>query len=302
MKSKVKIIVISVLLIASAIITVNFAFFRIKATRQVKFDRETDETTDVIIIDDEDLKPVYEYTPKEVFSISWGKIIEAKEFEVTTTGKSEATVPLLGTTEVKIKNHRIVKNGEAFIECISAGILSSGSQRFLSDDKVVLRNVANGDVDKDNLTANFDNATPEIINKNEYLTRYGWLPYQINGYIFNDNTYLEDPTITANREDNTYTLSIKLNPESDAAVYYLREVATNASAKEEPVFTKIEFEVVIDSNFYVQKVTTHEEYNIVPGLFPINTPTSTKCVDTYNYNNVSFDETLYNYYKEKLSA
>ena len=301
MKSKIKLIVVSVLLIASAIVTVDFAFFRIKATRQVRFDRETDETTDVII-DDGNLKPVYEYTPKEVFSISWGKILNAKEFEVTTTGKSEATVPLIGTTEVKIKNHRIVKNNEAFIECISAGILSSGSQRFLSDDKVVLRNVANGDVDKEKMTAHFENATPDIINKDEYISRYGWTPYQINGYIFNDNTYLEDPIITANREDSTYTLSIKLNPESDAAVYYLREVTTNASAKEEPVFTKIEFEVVIDSNFYVQKVSTHEEYNIVPGLFPINTPTSTKCEDVYNYNNVSFDEALYNYYKEKLSS
>lgn len=298
MKSKIKLIIISVLFVITAIIVVDFAFFRIKATRQVKFDRETDETTDIIIIDDEDLKSVDDYSAKEVLGITLGKVTTTPRFEVKTTGNSVATVPILGDVNVKIANHRIVKDQEAFIECISAGMMSSGSQRFLSGDKVVLRTSSKVNEDA---TAEFNNDEVEIIDTNEYKTRYGWLPYQMNGYIFADSTYLEDPTVSKN-EDNTYTIYVKLDPNSDAAVYYLREVATNAKATVEPEFTQIEFEITINNNFVVQKVKTLEKYSVTPGVFPIKTPTTTTCEDVYNYENISFDETLYNYYKGKLSA
>lgn len=272
---------------------------KVKGSVPIRFEGDTNETTDVIIIDDEDIKTIDGYTVKEVLGISLGKVTTCKSFEVTTTGNSSA-IAFGTTTTVNISNHRIVKDKEAFIECISESSVGFGtlaSQRFFSSDKVCIRNTKSV---KD-LKPDYTDATTETIDNNEYIIRYGWLPYQMNGYIFNDNTYLEDPTMTKN-DDDTYTLLVKLDPNSDAAFYYKREVVTNASATKEPIFKEIQFEIKIDSNFVIHEVKTHEKYDVTVNMFiDITSETVTECTDTYNYDNVSFDETLYNYYKSKIT-
>lgn len=306
MSKKAKIILFSIIgAVSLIIIGVVITIIIILATNKpkpVKFDGDTEETTDVIIIDNEDdIKEIGEYDAKEVLGISLGKITQAKSFEVITTGKTEAQSPFL-TSNVKINNHRIVIDGEAFIECVSKetyDLGTRGSQRLLSGGKVAMRTTNKVD---SNAVATFDNDDVEIISNDEYIKRYGWLPYQMNGYIINENTYLEDPTIKKN-DDETYTILVKLDPNSDAAFYYKREIATNANATKEPVFKEIQFEIKIDSNFVIQEVKTHEKYEVTINMFiEITSPTTTECVDTYNYENVSFDENLYNYYKNKLAA
>lgn len=271
------------------------------ATKEIiRFDGKTEEETNTIIINDEDIKPVEDYDAKEVLGIALGKVTQSKSFEVITTGQSVAESII--TTNVKINNRRIVKDDEAFIECVSKesyDIATLGSQRFLSGDKVAMRSTTNVN---DNAVATFDNDNVTIIDNEEYIIRYGWLPYQMNGYIFNNNTFLEDPIMSKN-DDETYTLHVKLNPNSDAAFYYKREVATNAKATKEPVFKEIEFKIKIDSNFVIQEVKTHEKYEVTVNMFiEITSPTTTDTVDTYKYDDISFDDTLYNYYKEKLNA
>ncbi len=300
MKSKIKIIIISALLIVSGVLFGVLAHNGVKKP-PLRFDGDIDETTDVIIIDDEDeIKAIDDYTVKEVLGIALGKVTTCNAFEVRTTGTSTAS-----GVNVKIANYRIVKNNEAFIECVSKSSFldmgTAGSQRFFSNGQVALRKtstVSNDDVP----VATFDNDNVEVVTDEEYKNRYGWLPYQMNGYIISQETYLEDPTMTKN-DDNTYTILVKLDPTSNAAFYYKREVATNANATKEPVFKEIQFEIKIDSNFVITEVKTHEKYDVtVNVIWEMTQETVTECVDTYNYNNVSFDETLYNYYKGKLSA
>ncbi|MBQ9900338.1 MAG: hypothetical protein IJM36_04360 [Acholeplasmatales bacterium] len=297
MKSKIKIIIISALFIVSGVLFGVLAHNGVKKP-PLRFDGDIDETTDVIIIDDEDIKTLDDYTVKEVLGIALGKVTTCNAFEVTTSGTSNA-ITFGTTTTVKISNHRIVKDNEAFIECVSAGLISSGSQRFLSGGNAVLKKASKVN---DDATAEFNNDNVEVVSDEEYKNRYGWLPYQMNGYIIRQETYLEDPTMTKN-DDNTYTILVKLNPDSNAAFYYKREVVTNANATKEPVFKEIRFEIKIDENFVIKEVKTHERYDVTVNMFiDITSDTTTETVDTYNYNNVSFDETLYNYYKGKLLA
>lgn len=300
MSKKKKIILFSVIGTAVLIFIAVIVTIIILANRKpkpVSFSGDIDETTDVIIIDDEDeIKSIDDYTVKEVLGIALGKVTTCTAFEVRTTGTSTASI-----ATIKISNHRIIKNNEAFIECISEsnmGIGTAGSQRFFSGDNVCIRNT---NTVKD-LKPDYKDKETNVINQEQYKEKYGWLPYQMNGYIISQETYLEDPTMTKNN-DNTYTILVKLDPDSNAAFYYKREVATNANATKEPVFKEIQFEIKIDSNFVITEVKTHEKYDVtVNFIFEMTQETVTECVDTYNYNNVSFDETLYNYYKGKLSA
>lgn len=295
-------IVSSVCFLIAGIFIGIIAYVNITGAKKMDFSGDTEEESSIIIIDDGDIQPVDDYDAKEVLGIALGKIATCNKFEVTTTGKSVADSAFI-KTDVKANNHRIVIGDEAFIECVSKesiGIATKGSQRFLSNGKVALRSTTNVD---DNAIATFDdNSEVEIITNDKYKERYGWLPYQMTGYIINDNTYLEDP-IMAKNDDETYTIYVKLDPNSDAAFYYKREVATNANTTYEPIFKKIEFEIKIDSNFVVQEVKIHEEYAVTVEMFiigKVTSDTTTECVDTYNYDNVSFDESLYNFYKSKL--
>ncbi len=237
------------------------------------------------------------YSPKEVVGITMGQLSKTNSFKVLTTGKSVANVFGI-TTEVKISNSRTVIGTEAMITCISAGMVSNGSQRYFNGDNVYLRTASNVNSDA---TAEFsDDSTVEKITKDTYLSRYGWLPTKAVGYIINDDTYLNDPTMTIN-DDNTYTINVSLNPNSNAAYYYKREIATNASATEDPIFEKINFIITIDESFKILKIEFNEAYKIKPGVFPIETSTETSLVDTYYYDDITFDENYYNYFKKNIS-
>ena len=302
MKSKIKIIIISALFVIVGVFFGIIAHVNSAGAKTMDFSGDTDETTDIIIIDEDEIETIDSYTSKDVVKISLGKVTTCNAFEVTTTGQSNALTFGI-TANVKISNHRIIKNNEAFIECISEsnmGIGTAGSQRFFSGDNVCIRNTKT----VQDLKPDYTDKETNVINKEQYKEKYGWLPYQMNGYIINDSTYLEDPTIVDNG-NSTYKLTVKLDPNSDAAFYYKREVATNAETTYEPVFKKIEMEITINSNYVIQEVKIHEEYQVTVDmgfLGKITSDTTTETVDTYNYNNVSFDEDLYNYYKGKLSA
>ena len=240
-----------------------------------------------------------DYSAKEVIGMTLWKISEEKVFEVTTTGTSNA----MGLN-VNISNSRKIINDEMMITCISAGgglfssLVSNGSQRYFKGNNVYLRKAIKVN---DDATAEFsDDSEMEAINKDTYLTRYGWWPTQAFGYVIKDNTYLEAPLMVDNN-DNTYTITIKLDPKSDAAFYYQREIATNANATEAPIFEYINITMTIYEDFRIKEVKFKESYKVKPGVFPIETQTETNLIDTYNYDNVSFNEDYYNYFKNHIT-
>lgn len=237
-----------------------------------------------------------DYPTNDVVAMVLGKVLKEEEFSVTTTGKSTAST-ILGNVEIKISNSRIVIGTEAMITCISAGMVSNGSQRYFNDNGIYIRNSSKVN---DDATAEFsDDAEISKLTESEYMAKYGWMPHKAFGYVINNNTYLNDPTMIEN-SDNTYTINIDLDPNSDAVFYYKREIATNANATEEPVFKKINIIMTINEDFRIKEIKFNETYVIKAyGLFA--TETTTEITDTYNYDNVSFNEEYYNYFKNHIN-
>jgi len=247
----------------------------------------------------EAIKSPKDCSPYDATIISLNKLKETNSYEIKTTGTSTASVFGVKTT-IDISNTRTVVGSEAMITCISAGMISSGSQRYFNDSKVYLRK---GKVDKKTVSATFDDTiTPEVITNDEYINRYGWLPFQVFGYIVNKDTLKEDITIKEN-DNKSFDLKIALKPDSDAAFYYKREIGTNAKSPKEPEFVAIDIEININESFVINTVKFEEEYKVVSGDFSFvgAVDTKTSLTDTYNYTDVKFNEDYYKYFKNKIS-
>lgn len=306
MSKKKKIILFSVFGgILTIILTISIVIIIISTThKKIEFNNETiDISTDTVEINDETNNIINTTAPieidsKEAMKIAISLVSDSKEFEVTTTGNTVASISLL-ESNVVINNKRTIKNGEAMITCVSAGPISNASQRYFKGDKVYLRNSKNVSSDA-NVT--FDNNEDlEVIDHTAYMNRYGWMPFQLNGYLISSETYLENPIMKDNG-DNTYTCSFKLKP-SEAAFYYQREIVTNSNASELE-FTSISLDVTMDDKYKILSVKIVEEYKIVmsgimAGLGKI--PTTTTVVDKFNYDDVSFDSDYLNYFNNKIN-
>lgn len=290
MKKRVIIILISILstilligIIFGIVILVNMN----KPVANIELDGtiyETDKkeiTSETKAPNNYDAKTVVAYTMWRMENIN---------FECTTKGSSNA----LGITQ-NINNHRVVINNEAIISTVStSSFVKVAKERFFFSDKKVLLSDASS-IDSSNTTAIFSTEDPKIATKEEYIKMYGWMPYQLTGYIIAEETYLEEPTMTIN-EDNTYTIKMKLNPEDKKAPYWYRqEILQNSKSTIVPEFSKINIEMTIDSNYRALNVKYQESYK-VEVMFKVST--TTECVDIFNYDNLSFDQDRYNFYKQ----
>lgn len=306
MSKRKKIILISILS-GILLITLTISIIIIVVSnshKKIEFNNETtDKTTDIVEINEETEQKILNKNPmevdsKEAMTLALSLVSNQKQFEVTTTGNSVAKVFGI-ESNVVINNKRTVKDGNALITCVSAGVVSNASQRYFKNDKIYIRNSKNVSSDAKVTFSNEEEL--ETIDKDTYMNRYGWMPYQMSGYIISSSTYLENPIMKDNK-DNTYTCSFNLNPK-DAAFYYQREIVTNADASELE-FVSISFEVTMDENFKVLTVKTVEDYKIQMSGFMANfgkIPTTTEVIDKYSYENINFDTEYMNYFSSKIN-
>lgn len=215
------------------------------------------------------------------------KIENTDEFKTVTTGKSEASI-----ATIQIYNTRTVKNGRAIVSTVSAGMVSSGKQKYFVDNKVLLR-----DASKIN---GFDTIwktdQPECISNKAYINRYGWLPYQCTGYIICEDTILEASELIQNG-DGTYTIRLVLNPDSDyAPFWYRREVLTNAGSTMVPEFRSIEIEYKLDTQWRILESRIQEEYKVKS--MGVEAVSKTDCTEVFTYDSIEFDENEYNFFRQ----
>lgn len=215
------------------------------------------------------------------------KLQNTNEFEAITTGTSEASV-----ATIDIYTKRVVKDNKALLSTISEGMVSSGKQKYFLDNKVLLR-----DADRIN---GFDTIwkqdQPECISNSAYIKRYGWMPYQATGYIICEETILEISELKIN-DDNTYTISMSLNPGEDyAPFWYRREVLTNANSTIVPQFYSILIDYTFDGNWTLLESHVQEEYKVK--AMGIEAVSKTNCVEKFSYSNVEFAENDYNFFKQ----
>lgn len=227
------------------------------------------------------------YSALDNVAFALWKIENTNEFSTTTYGKSEASV-----ATIEIFGKRVVKDGKAISSSVSSGLVSSGKEKYFINGKVLIRdaNRING------FDTTWKTDTPECITNNAYMKRYGWLPYQCTGYIICEETILSTSDVI-NNGDGTYSLDLDLNPGSEfAPFWYRREVLTNSGSTIEPEFKSIKISYKFDSNWRVLESRIQEEYKVVS--MGIAATSKTDCTETFNYENVQFEENSYSFFKQ----
>ena len=284
MKKKL-IIIISIISIIVTGLAVAGIYFAVELNKKpIKMSGESDIIENEIIID-ENTKEPSEYGINDVISMTLWRM-KHSNFKSLTTGVSDA-----GITKQQISNERIVIDNNALITCITYGIVKNATQRYFDDSKVLIRKTSK----ISNMTPAFPTTDPECISNDEYMIRYGWMPFQATGYIISEETFLEEPTIE--KIDDNYKITMKLNPDKDKApFYYKREVATNASSSAEPIFKEINVEWVIDSKYYILTSTIKEEYSVK--AYGFNATSKTNCVEEFQYDDLSFPQDAIDYFSK----
>ena len=226
-----------------------------------------------------------DHNPMDVIAYSLWTVANTSEFKVTTTGTANA---LIATQQ--ISNSRVVKDGKAMISTVSSGMVNVAKQRYFSDGKVLLR-----DPEKiDGVNVLWKDQIPECITYNQNIKRYGWLPFQANGYIICEDTYLNKDAIELiDNNDGTYLIKFDLDPADDKAPFwYRREVLTNASSQMVPRFESIHMEFTIDAKYRILKQDIQEKYTVKS--MGIEAGTTTDCHDVFEYDNITYSLTEYN--------
>ncbi len=179
----------------------------------------------------------------------------------------------------EILNQRFVNGSIQVVNTYSGGLVTLGKQKYFQNGKVLIRDFTSKD--GDNISWKTDQ--PECITNKGYITRYGWLPNQATAYIICKETILEISE-TQSLENGLYSLTLTLNPDREhAPFWYRREVATNASSLDEPVFSSIVIEYIFDAQWRVQEVKTQEKYTVKPKVAPIPVVCETNLTEVFNY-------------------
>ena len=159
-----------------------------------------------------------DHNATDVIAYTLWSVANSKEFSVSTTGIADA-----GVAKQQIANERVVKNGTAMISTVSSGMVSFGTQRYFfteAENKVLVRGATKV---KDAVAKWDEKKEPECVTYSEIKKRYGWYPFQANGYIICNDTYLnkEDIRIIDNG-NNTYSITFSLDPDGEKAPFWYR--------------------------------------------------------------------------------
>ena len=220
--------------------------------------------------------------------ILW-RVENTDSFKVITTGKADASV----TTQL-ISNERIVKDKTAMVSTISSGMVSLAKQKYYSNNKVLLR-----DYEKlDGIKATWKTDVPECISYEEMISRYGWLPFQANGYIICEETYLnKDDIKVVSLGNDLYRVAFDLNPESDyAPFWYRREILTNSGSTIIPEFLSIHAEFTFDKDYKLIYQDFKEAYKVK--AMGVSAETKTDVRDEFTYDNVEFNSEYLDYFNK----
>ena len=234
-------------------------------------------------------KAPLDHKPEDVIAYILYNVKNTKNFKVKTTGNVSASIATL-----KVLNERVVIGNEAMVSTISSGLISSTKQKFYSNDKVLIR-----DREKMNdLDVTWKMDAPECITYNEMIYRYGWLPWQANGYIICDETYINKDKLKVEKLDNDlYKVAFDLNPSGDyAPFWYRREVLTTSASTMIPDFKAIHIEFTFDKNYKLIYQNLKEAYYVE--TIGIKALAETNLRDEFTYDNIEFNKEYKAYFDQ----
>ena len=274
MKKKIIITILSISLLV--IISISIYFVIASNKKPITYNNEqTDDKTDVLPpvnnIEDNDSKT---NIANALYNISL-----KESFKTTTTGSSKA---LFFTQQ--IRDERIIVGSKAIVTTISVGIVKLGKQKYLNKDlkKALIRDYQT--VSETDVTWKTDD--PEEITFDEYINRYGTLPFEASAYIISNDT-IKTISDTVKVEENMYKIELELKP-NEAAFWYKHEIATDSGSTIEPDFEYVKLVYYLDSNINILKIDVEEKYKVESMGF--NTTATTNRTEVFEYDNIKFRE------------
>lgn len=198
-------------------------------------------------------------TPKDYDAIknlyiANGVVEDSTYYSTTMTGTAKANVIGINYTQSTI-NTKVVNDDEAFLEAISLSkLMKVAEQRYVTPNSYLIRKGKN--VSEDG--ASYDQSISSL-GKENYLNKYGNLPYSMSQYILNDEAILSG-TLVSSTED-TFTYYYEFEPEF-STIKYARTVMTMGGASSLPTFSKATMTVVMDQTWHVISIDTDEIYDL----------------------------------------
>ena len=272
MKKKIIITILSISLLV--IISISIYFIIASNKKPITYNNEqTDDKTEVLppvnSIEDNDSKT---NIANALYNIS-----QKESFKTTTTGSSKA---LFFTQQ--IRDERIIVGSKAIVTTISVGIVKLGKQKYLNKDlkKALIRDYQT--VSETDVTWKTDD--PEEITFDEYINRYGTLPFEASAYIISNDT-IKTISDTVKVEENMYKIELELKP-NEAAFWYKHEIATDSGSTMEPDFEYVKLVYYLDSNINILKIDVEEKYKVESMGF--KTTATTNRTEVFEYDNIKF--------------
>jgi len=107
----------------------------------------------------------------------------------------------------------------------------------------------------------------ETLSKEDYANLSGGLPNTISAYIVSEKTVNNNKkeNVIYNKEDDTYTFTMKLNKQL-SVINYAKQVKRTGGLGSYPEFEFINFTATIDSDWNLISFTIEEQYKAVKGI------------------------------------
>ncbi|MDE5721953.1 MAG: hypothetical protein K2I30_04340 [Clostridia bacterium] len=174
--------------------------------------------------------------------------------------------------------------------------VKSGMQTCFVNNAAYMRSSSKPGKSTTATSANWNGGTPEYLDKETYLTRYGEFSTELSVYVINQDTVNDWSDVTTN-EDGTYSQTFYLK--NEAACYYQYKLKTNGNLKGYPDFDYINITFNFDKNWNVLSSYCEEKAKVAPkALGGAANKGTFKTDTTFYYGEGDFDNVHYAYFDD----
>ena len=238
-----------------------------------------------------------DHTQLENLGYIVGRLMSRRYYHTDSVSKASASA-LFGAVNVEqnVTGTKDYKDGVLIVSSVSISgssfAPSKALQRFIGEEKAVVRYAASGNKDdwKGADTEWASGEPAEILSKEQYPDRYGLWPTEFSDYVLREETILSFGEI--GREGDAYLLSFELDPAS-ATYYYANQMVTMGELNEKPVFSSVKVTLRYAADWTVSEMRIEEEYTSKKG---IEADVSGLTVITYSYDEADADVSDYEEY------
>lgn len=296
-KSKKKLLIcsIAVVLLIAVTLTLLFACGN-KGTPPVI----PDDTKSVRLVPPEDGSLPEDHTNLENIGYLAGRLASRSYYHAENVGTVQTN--MMGVKQ-EIVGSKDYKDGILIVESISVSnsslAPSKAQQRYIGEDKAIVRGAASGDKsDWNGLDTEWSTGDPTVYDKEGYENKYGMWPTELTDYIVNENTITDYSDLTV--ADGVYSLTVSLDTKS-SVYYYINQMKTMGDLPKDswPTFYSIQITFEFTADWTLLSYTVQEEYQTYKAGF--NADCTGTNAFTFSYEEADADVSAYKEYFEQYA-